>query len=355
MDSSTLISDIQNKMSLIQQDLTQLNATISHTTMVTTNTSNNSPLLCGFIYPGAPGYSSAPNCTTNPKQMYRDNNIDMLRPQYFSVNANGTLQLISEDPNDMDNTANGYSAANVADIIKYSSQQLVTVSGNFPNVQQLWNIPTNMNTAVSTLTAFVKTNGLTGIDIDFENFSSWSSTDYINFKRFISYLGNALHVLGKKLAICGPTWDSVKSPFKNWNYADFVSLPVDYITPMVYDDMWNNSAGTPICPLNWLVTWSKMMLSIFSVDRVIIGIPSYGYIGTVGSYNIKTETYSQIIGKAPGAIRDPNSGEMMLTVGNTCYVYNDSVSMNMKKAVLIQNGIKIISVWHLGGNPWFSP
>jgi spore germination protein YaaH len=316
-------------------------------------------VLCAWIYPGAPAWSADNKNHLNPKDMYHTYHIDILRAQYFSITADGSVSLISEDPTNMEVTANGYSTANVADLKAYSSQQYTTVSGIMPGIRQLWNNSWNANAVITILVSFVVSNGITGVDIDFENFNQWSADDYIKYKQFITNLGNTLHSYGKRLIVCGPVWTSSVSPFPNWNYLDFVSLPIDYISPMTYDYQWDFGGGAPIAPLDWLSVWAVNMLAIFPAVKLIMGLPAYGYTATSGQYDIKIKTYNQIIEASAGATRDLSSCEMMLVSpvssgsASNVKVYNDNVSLITKRAVLVNAGIKIISVWHLGGNLWF--
>ena len=309
--------------------------------------------VCGWIYPGAPATTTNNAYNNNPQTVYSQNHIDIIRAQYFSVNADGTISLQSQTA-DLSSTANAYSAGNVADIKAHSTQQYTTVSGSFPGIQQLWSSATNVNNSILTLVQFVVSSQITGVDIDFEDFGSWVASDYTSFKSFITALGNALHAVNKKLIICGPTWSGTTSPFV-FKYSDFVSLPIDYISPMTYDNMWDNGAGSAICPLDWLKMWTNNMLAIFPVSKIIIGIPAYGYSGTTGKYDIVTKTLNQIKAlNLTGATRDSASGEMMATVGNKSYVYNDQTSMGIKKALVTSLGVTIVSVWHLGGNDFFA-
>jgi spore germination protein YaaH len=281
----------------------------------------------------------------------------MLRAEYFSVEDDGTLLLLTENDSDMSATAEAFSAANVSDLIAHSSQQYVTISGAIPGIQQF--LSTNVNTSVNTLTSFVNSNVITGVDIDFENFSQWSASDYTNFKAFVNKLYSALHANGNKLIICGPVWTSTgavgaSNPFANWNYADFVGI-VDYMSPMTYDYMWDFGAGAPVQPLSWLQTWCQYMKSIFPVSQIIMGIPAYGYVGTPTRYDLKIKTFDQIT-HVPGfssATRDSSSAEMTFTSNGKVAFYCDQTSLNTKRSVVKQEGINAVSVWHLGGNPFF--
>ncbi|ORX90905.1 glycoside hydrolase [Basidiobolus meristosporus CBS 931.73] len=297
--------------------------------------------LQAWVYYGAPAQ--------NASDVYKNNAIDVLRVQYFNLLDNGDLKLIKEDRSDLFSTKNAYSQENVRELKQYSQEQLITVSGHVTGMRA-----TNYTQIVRTLVDFVKEHNMTGIDIDFESFNKWTARDYTKYKDFIQALGTELNQAQRKLAICGPMWTSKESPFQ-WKYEDFKSLPVNYVTPMVYDYQWDYGGGSPITPLGWLKTWTETMLKIFGKNRLVIGIPSYGYLATKGKYDIKNLTLQQIKsqnGYKDGK-RDPSSGEVIKTVGNKVYVSNDRESMVTKRKLVESLGVSQISVWHLGGNDWF--
>jgi spore germination protein YaaH len=45
---------------------------------------------------------------------------------------------------------------------------------------------------------------------------------------------------------------------------------------------------------------------------------------------------------------------MMFTHAGVFYDYADSQTLNTKRSLLEHLGIQNVSVWHLGGNQWFS-
>ena len=302
-----------------------------------------------WVYPGAPALDAS--------NTYKNNKIDVIRVEYFRLDsATGAMIQINENPQDLNSTKNAFSAANVTEIKQYSTEQLVTVSGDADGLRLLV-VPTKLTAAVNTLKSFVVNNGLTGIDIDFEGFGQWTATDYATYLTFLKSLGTALHGAGKKLAICAPNWTSGfdSSPFSFWKWQDFVPLPIDYITPMMYDWQWDYGGGSPIAPLNWISEWSGRLIAIFGAARVVIGLPSYGYSGTNGKYDITILTLDQI--KAAngftGATRDASSAELFKTVSGKFYCSNDTTSLNAKRAAATSKGIYQISVWHAGGGNMF--
>ncbi|ORX99868.1 glycoside hydrolase [Basidiobolus meristosporus CBS 931.73] len=309
--------------------------------------SQNPTALHAWIYYGAPAQ--------NAPDTYKKHKIDVLRPQYFNLLDDGSLQRIDEDPYDLYTTQNAFSEKNISELKMYSKEQLVTISGHVTGMRNAFaKRATNYTGIVDILVDFVNEHQLTGIDIDFESYNLWTKTDYTNYKHFISVLGSKLHKSSKKLAVCGPMWTSSHSPHQ-WKYIDFVNLPVDYITPMVYDYQWDYGAGQPTCPLAWLKRWILMMKKLFKNERLVIGLPSYGYTASLGQYNIKNLSLEQIkhLNGYHGGIRDNSSAEIIKVVGNTVYVSNDRESMNVKRKLVESLGATQVSVWHLGGNDWF--
>jgi len=301
-----------------------------------------------WIYPGAPA--------TNASNEYKVNKIDVLRVEYFTINENGGLDMLLENPRDLEGTCNAFSQHNIADIKAYSSEQLVTIScGNIESLRKLFTTPTHV---IRTLNAFVNQWNLTGIDIDFEGIGSWTNVDYTSFKQFIKQLGDLLHIYHKKLAVCTPVWSNVppnRLPPFQFNYNDFISLPIDYVTPMIYDYQFDMGAGTPVQPIAWVKEWIQFLLPLFGKDKLVIGIPSYGYTGTLGLWDIKIQTKEQIIaaGKYDVNKRSVDDMEIINIVGNKVWVSNDTISLRAKRTTCEKLGITQLSVWHLGGNSWF--
>jgi len=89
---------------------------------------------------------------------------------------------------------------------------------------------------------------------------------------------------------------------------------------------------------------------------LVIGIPSYGYYGRKGTFNI-TRITKQQAGDIVGfntAKRQPDSFEKGWHKQRMYYSYQDSYGLNKQRELLEKLGVKYISVWHLGGNDWFS-
>lgn len=304
--------------------------------------------IMAWIYPGEPA------CGT-PSEYSDGRKIDILKPEYFLVSDGGKLLILTQQGGG----CNGYSTANIASVKKYSKEQYVTVSSNYAvNMNSFLIEALNDNSSVNTLVSFVLENKITGVEIDFEDFGGWNTEMYSNYKKFITNLGSALHKNDKKLIIDGPpTANQTEENWYVWRYNDFISLPVDRIVVMTYDNNYDTGVGQPISPISWIQNTIKWTLSRFpDKSRLSFGIPSYGYKGILGTSNITLLTYDEIKKESGfgSATRDSASGELTWQSGNNVYFYQDFQSMAIKLKTIEDLGITSVSVWHLGGNPWFA-
>jgi spore germination protein YaaH len=302
-----------------------------------------------WIYPGNPA--------CNAKTEYSDGRkIHGLKPEYFRVTSTGSVVVIDEY--DVTESCNGYTENNANSIKQYSLEQYATIGGGGSNFHTLIGSSAIRSAGITTMVNFIVSIGFTGVEIDFEGFGDWTSTLYADYKTFVTEFGNALHANNKKLIIDGPPIFSAQSQkWYLWKYEDFNSLPVDYITVMAYDYMYDYGCGTAVQPLEWLQSicdWT--ILKITDINKIIIGIPSYGYYGTVDTYSPTISTKSQIKNRSgfSTAARDANSFEMKWVTNNVAQFYVDSSALNSKRLAIENKGIKHVSVWHLGGNEWFS-
>jgi len=300
-----------------------------------------------WFYPGPPA--------ENADEEYSDGRVLWaLKPEYHTMNASGVLVEL-DDPAD---GQNAYNTANIADIKTYSGEQYDTVSSNRANMATMLADSTKKTNAINTLVSFCTTTGITGVALDFEGYGTWSASDWTNYKAWVTTLGAALHAAGKKLEVAGPPiTNSTEQGYYPWKYEDFESIPeVDYICMMIYDYQYDYGAGASVQPASWAqagCNWIRSKIS--DVNRIIMGLPSYGYHGTTGGYTITIDTKAQSAGYTgyAGATRNAD-GEMTWTNGGNSYVYQDSTGMNTKRERIEDEGIRRISVWHLGGNDWFT-
>eukprot|EP01118_Nematostelium_gracile_P011513 TRINITY_DN40_c0_g1_i1.p1 TRINITY_DN40_c0_g1~~TRINITY_DN40_c0_g1_i1.p1 ORF type:complete len:505 (+),score=112.89 TRINITY_DN40_c0_g1_i1:64-1578(+) len=301
-------------------------------------------------------YPSSVTCMA--KQEYQDGrSLYAIKPEYFTIGTDGRWRWLNETNNDPD-SCNGYSAQNIATIKANSKEQWVTVSAGHPAMVAFFNDNTQKNSAIAIWTEFCVQSGFTGVELDWEGYGDWTPAEYTQFKQFITQLGNSLHSKSKKLMINGPPiYSTLSQGWYEWKYEDFGTLPLDYMSVMAYDYMYDHGCGTPVQPIDWLEQTIDWTLAKYPfLDRIVMGIPSYGYSGNTGSYVVERTNKAQAtrITGFTGATRDPNSQEMTWTSGGKSHFYVDTTALNAKRTAIENKGIKHVAVFHLGGNDWFT-
>lgn len=302
----------------------------------------NTAAIQAWVYPGNP--------SCNAMNQYSDGrSIDTLKPEYYTVLSDGTLRLKTTA---LDG-CNAYSSSNVSDIKAHSKYQYVTVSGDIRNTRKLLSSAALQSSAITTLVDFAVQTGFTGIELDWEGFGDWTEADYIGYKSFVTSLQNSLHTKNKMLMIDAPAIpNSTYQGYFQFKYEDFKHI--DYVAIMAYDYQYDFGVGEPVAPDFWItdtVNWAKDRLPL---DKIIIGVASYGYHGVPGSYNISIDTYLQSTAYPGFSTRKISSdGEGTWINGGIYYSVQESSTLDRKKKLIESLGIKNISVWHLGGNQWF--
>jgi spore germination protein YaaH len=312
------------------------------------------------VYPGATG---EPTCQAPAE--YGDGRLrdGVLKAEYWQVSRAGALVLQGAGilP------CNGFSDTNAADIKAHSAAQYVTVSAmDRPTVAALVNDPGHRAAAVSELTRFTQRIGFTGVDIDFEDFWNWSQEDERGYEAFTSELARSLHSAGLRLQIDGPveTTDG-DSPF---NYTALMRAGADQLVVMDYGRMFNTTDGAcwAISPHDWVRAGVRFAQSkVTNPDQLVIGLPSYGFTApdpcdtgkikdSVPVADIRQQAGYSDDPATVAARRDADSGEVRWTDHGTLHDYTDQAGMDAKLAVLQDLGVTHVSVWVLGGNPWFS-
>ncbi|MBP5198495.1 MAG: RICIN domain-containing protein [Lachnospiraceae bacterium] len=194
----------------------------------------------------------------------------------FMTYANGYVSL-GFSSSDVTNIVNKCHANNVKAIIALGGWGGFTNDGAFTTSAKRSSI-------VNQIMNYVNTYNLDGVDIDIE---LGDADIWANYDAFISELSGRLKANGKLLTMAVSPWFTGSIANSTYNYFDFLNL-------MTYDYSQN---GGDVAP------WSQVYDNInyysqrgVSNDRLVIGVPFYGYDSTGTAY-----TYSQIISMNPGA------------------------------------------------------
>jgi spore germination protein YaaH len=138
---------------------------------------------------------------------------------------------------------------------------------------------------IEELVEIIKNYELAGFNIDFEYISP-TNRSYLN--NFIYNLADAIRDLGALVTISVPA--KIKEDFSsNWTGAfDYETLGnhVDQMMIMGYDYHWRGGVPGPIAPIYWLEDVIEYALTKVSKEKIILGLPTYGYDWEVGSNNL---------------------------------------------------------------------
>lgn len=332
--------------------------------------STNKPLL--------PQTNVFPDNVINPTADLTNFSFDTVKPIWYEVGS-GTGALVFRNSSSFGSNF-FYTTANALLVVQNSQHQYVNVACDVPaDMDLLCGNSGNRTSAISTLISFLQTNTFNGgVEIDFEAFHLWTSGQYANFKIFISQLRTALNAAGYFLMVDVPAiWNDVRVPGSPYEwlarsvtsqaeyllkYEEIAPL-CDYILPMVYDYQDDIGAGAPNQPLQWLadtIAWAKS--KVYPNSKIIIGLPSAGYVGATGGFVTVGETFnagSQITGFS-AALRDmtgapADSGELLFASGGNSYGLVDDNAMMLKINKCLEHGINQYSLWFMGNNRYGNP
>jgi spore germination protein YaaH len=133
---------------------------------------------------------------------------------------------------------------------------------------------------------------------------------------------------------------------------------------MAYDNEYA-SACAPITPYAWLQQVVAYSQSQVPASDLTVGLPAYGYTTTsctkvkhissnVPFVTMEDESGFPTTPQAIESLRDPSSGEIRWQSNGVFHDYVDATALNAKLQVVENMGVSDISVWSLGGEPWFS-
>ena len=347
--------------------------------------SSNANIVAAWLYPADPTWNSIDVCLS--EQEYSTQNIDVLKTEWLTIGDNPGY-LTWKNSTDSDYACNGYNASNLASIQKFSYEQYVTISdasGAFATL-----VGFGQPAVTQTITQIVNALlflGVTGADVDFEGFgntvASWES-----YSAFLVELGNALHASGLKLQVEVTALESASdAAAPKYNYFnDLFWMPVDVWSSMTYDSNWGDCTSV-LAPTAWTNDVIEYLYSHVGEDwnRISIGIPSYGWSCTYEgdpdpsfladppsswpddsnqAYTSFEDYYPNVTNPALiyqdscsyEWIYDPNPSKLVsgMAYDHSPYgVFQTGSSMSGKRSNILRQGATQVSVWVLGGNPWF--
>src|SRR4051812_4695576 len=209
------------------------------------------------------------NALTSVQQ--NGNAIGESNPVWYSWNANATIVANWGS----DNTA--WRAAMTGTLLVPTIQNVVNKSFDGGAAATMLSSAASREAHASAIAQLAVSNAFDGIDIDYERVPTASRA---NFTAFIGTLAQKLHAANKKLSV---TVYAKTSDSANWNGPGAEDWPAlgglaDSVKIMAYDYSYSGSAPGPITPLDWLDKVATYAQSTIPNDKIMVGLPFYGYI-----------------------------------------------------------------------------
>ena len=282
-----------------------------------------------------------------------DNNLDVfdiISPFWYDLNPDGTLSPKGGAQN----------AEFVTHVQSNGIKVVPSITNNFSSVKAATALksPGSILNHIDFIVKEVMDRKYDGIDIDYENVAT-DQKDLFSF--FMRNLAEQLHERGKILTI---TSQPKLSDNYNWNGPGAIDWQVageaaDYVRIMNYDFSRANTPPGPIAPKEWLAKSMEYALTVIPADKILGGIPFYGYDWALGVNGITSglvwDGVQNTLSKYPETKvqRDDASGEGWyeyndITDGPRKAYFNDAKSIEQKLQVIAKQGVGGITIWRLG-------
>jgi spore germination protein YaaH len=203
-----------------------------------------------------------------------------------SAEASGTpLNEVAMDLIDVDSSGNlqGNLTATATPLVSNQTQGKLTyaVVSNFGATDFDASIAhgamvTHRGATIQALVNLAKTNGLTGINIDFEGIFP---TDRNAYSDFVADLATQLHAQGSMLMLSVPAKSS-DDPSDDWSWPyDYAAIgkTADFIQVMTYDEHVPGQGAGPVAGIDWMKADLGYAVGQILPDKILLGLPAYGY------------------------------------------------------------------------------
>lgn len=307
-----------------------------------------------WIYPGQPGQATC-NAPSELAVM-PPHSLAAVKPQYLKVSDKGTVSTVTS----AQMPCNGFRPSALRQLRHAARQVLVTVAAGPPGVGAVLASAASRTAAEQAIVAFVSGEHLGGVELDFQP-TSWSSATWSSYMTLVAGLVAQLGPNGGEVEVDLPAWTA--TPPDAERYADPVQAGARLVV-MAMDHQYV-TACSPIAPYSWLRQVVSYVKTQVPLSQAVLGLPSYGYRAsdcsstTAVRDNIPYLTMEQQPGfpaaaDQVAAHRDRSSGEIRWKVGQVQYDYVDATALRAKLRLVERLGVTGVSVWSLGGNPWFT-
>ncbi len=205
--------------------------------------------------------------------------------------------------------------------------------------------------AIDQIYVMVRDGGYAGVNIDFENIAP---ADRDNLTLFMKELSERLRPEGYEVSMAVPAkmWDDVNH---GWSGAyDYKALAnyVDQLMIMTYDQHWGTSRPGPVAGIDWVERAVKYAVSAVPPEKILLGVPGYGYSWEVGTTSGRavaaTAAISRLEAEGVPRLWDPVAKVPYFYYDNRVVYYEDAESIKYKVELAQSYNLGGIVLWRLG-------
>ncbi|QDP41482.1 S-layer homology domain-containing protein [Radiobacillus deserti] len=284
--------------------------------------------------------------------------LDVISPSYFNLDANGNLEL-----------SDSFDPVFIREMHNRNIRVVPFISNHWDRTlgQKALANRENLSTQIAQI---VQQYNLDGVNVDIENVTHTSKSDYTDFVRLLSQKIPQSKELSVAIAANPNHWTL------GWhgsydNYA--LSQYADYLMLMAYDESYEGSASGPVASISWVEKSIRALVvdEGVSPSKVVLGLPFYGRYWNQsesrGGYGISNNQISTVIqtyngqitydkaqesAKATFTVRsgDPVTyiGGRKLTTGTYDVWYENEQSVLAKINLVHKYNLKGTGSWSLG-------
>lgn len=221
-------------------------------------------------------------------------------------------------------------------------------------VSLLINNPILRNQIINSLVETALSSGYSGWDLDWEKVYT---IDKDKYSEFVDSLARELHKKNLLLAVTVHAQTGTSSDWEESKGHDYQALgrSADFIRIMAYDFHYETSAPGPITPLDKLTEVLQFALSTIPKEKIILGLPTYGYDWNFKKTNsLQYQEVYEILKKLrTQPIRDPISQALHFKyraegISHEIW-FEDHQSIQAKVSLAQKYNINKFILWHLGG------
>lgn len=270
--------------------------------------------------------------------------FDQLSPFWYRLESNGAIEKFpfAEDPE-------------IIAFVRNKGIRLIPLISNEFNQELISNVINNLELRtqhIRNLVNLVQSKNYDGIDLNYENLRR---EDRDIFSSFVREASQAFRAIQKMLVVTvhGKTTDE-----GDWYGAaahDYQAIgqAADLVRVMAYDYSWNGSNPGPIAPAVWVDQVLAYAVSRIPLQKVVLGLPTYGYDWSGGKGQGVTYKRAVEIAQQQGVeiTQDPLNGpHYMYTVDNVNHEvwFSNALSTGTLLDLVNRYNIYGIVFWHLG-------